>query len=73
MRIVFVADVSMPPIDEMEADAVPRVGDLIRFYNIGDGADWEVTETYWRVGAYRTERPCNAVAHACVVIRPVGT
>ena len=58
-----------PPVDDLDSDTIPRVGEQINFYNIGDGATWDVTGVVWMVGAYRTAAPYQAVAHACVMIR----
>lgn len=70
MRICFESPDETPPVDEVETDAVPRVGDRLRFYNIGpDHVIWKVIETYWMVGAYRATAPYDAVATVCVVIQ----
>jgi hypothetical protein len=58
-----------PPVDSIDADAIPRVGEQIMFYNIGDGATWDIMDVVWMVGAYRVSPPYQAVAHACVMIR----
>lgn len=63
-----------PPITQLNSDTVPRVGEKVMFYNLGNNrdADWIVTAVTWMVGAYRISEPHQAAAHVCVMIRKQG-
>lgn len=60
-----------PPVTELNSSAIPRIGEKVMFYNLGNHRDgqWTVIAVIWMVGAYRVTEPHNAAAHVCVMIR----
>jgi hypothetical protein len=59
-----------PPFAHLDSDTIPRIGEKVMFYNLGNNRDatWIVLAVTWMVGAYRVTEPYNAAAHVCVMI-----